>query len=132
MDDEQKAVEARFLDLAWAGEEGMAKYPGFLNGRVDWPLAEPDGQHISQELDKTQLTKSIDLCRAAKAKAKSRRSVAPAAQAQQGLRATFRQAADRLLLLLDMHLQTSSALLHVTATAYSLLLHLLQQELMSK
>ena len=60
--------EVCFVDPAWAGEEGQARYPGFLNLRANWPLANAEGQLITQILDRTQLQSSISMCEEAAAK----------------------------------------------------------------
>ena len=77
------------MDLDWAGEEGTAAYPGFLNGHANWPLPEPDGKMITQALDRTQLDQTIEK----RMKSKSKRTVPPAAQAMSHRRRPSRQAA---------------------------------------
>ena len=79
VDADQRAQEARFLDLAWAGRQGSASYPGFLNSKANWPLADPDGQPITQDLDQSQLEQSISLYEKAALTARSRRVSPPAA-----------------------------------------------------
>ena len=89
VDDEGDIREARILDLASAGAEGTAKYPGFLNGRANWPLAAPDGQPITQALDRKQLQDTLELCEAdasRRAQGPLRKAPAPANQRCSSLR----------------------------------------------
>ncbi|KAK9827850.1 hypothetical protein WJX74_005628 [Apatococcus lobatus] len=83
VDAAQRILEARFLDLAWAGEEGTASYPGFLSGRANWPLDDPNGKPMTQALDCKQLQDSLQLCqRAARARQRALRPEAASCRAQ--------------------------------------------------
>ena len=58
-----EVLEARLLDLEQAGRAGMARYKYFLNGKVQWPLQQPDGQLITREHDKALLRTTISECK---------------------------------------------------------------------
>ncbi len=91
---QQQAQEARILDLAWSGKEGRACYPGFLNGKANWPLKNPDGKKITQRRDRMQLEQSIKLCEEKAAASRSRQVLPPAATGRrhyQGVQGQFRR-----------------------------------------
>ena len=97
VDAAQKILEARFLDLAWAGKEGKAFYPGFLNQRANWPLDDPDGKPMTQALDCKQLQDTLQLCQSVAAarqpaEATSRRRKPSALRTKPPPRRTARQA----------------------------------------
>lgn len=83
VDAAQQILEARILDLAGACKQGKASYPGFLNGRANWPLDDPDGKPMTQALDCKQLKKTLELCqqvaRAKKSTEAASRRAKPAA-----------------------------------------------------
>lgn len=60
-------MEVRFIDLDWAGYLGVAKYPPFINQRIDWGMPEPVGKLIGWEHDAYMLNKSLDALRQAQA-----------------------------------------------------------------
>lgn len=59
----EEVLEAKLLDLEQAGRAGVARYKYFLNGKVQWPLQQPDGQLITQEHDKARLRTTISECK---------------------------------------------------------------------
>ncbi|KAK9797785.1 hypothetical protein WJX73_003597 [Symbiochloris irregularis] len=57
---EGSVAEVQLIDLSQAGRQNSTRYSYYLNQKINWPVAKPDGRLIMQEHDKQLLRTTID------------------------------------------------------------------------
>ena len=69
---EAGVLQIKFIDFDWGGKAGLARYPPFMNDKIDWAVPEPVGKPIEQNHDVIMLKRSLDKCCLGKAEKEQR------------------------------------------------------------